>query len=70
MDHDRALVLEVLARFTFHRYVEGRNVYAALDAVIDEDEDNLVEPMIARPATIGDIPGVQEGDVFIYRAEI
>jgi hypothetical protein len=62
--------LHVLARFAYYRYVEGRNDLAALNAVREYDEDDLVEPMIARSITVGNISGVEVMDVFIYRAEL
>jgi hypothetical protein len=69
-DLDRFWGLHVLARFAYYRYVEGRSDLAALNAVREYDEDDLVEPMIAWSITVGNIPGVEVMDVFIYRAEL
>ncbi|GAU15438.1 hypothetical protein TSUD_44750 [Trifolium subterraneum] len=50
------------------KHVEGRGVFSALSVVRNDDENDVVEPMIARSIMVGDESGVEEGGMFIYRA--
>ncbi|KAL1809151.1 hypothetical protein ACET3Z_026141 [Daucus carota] len=68
-DDDRQMVTHVLDSFAFHRFVEGFSPIASYNAVRAEI-GQIVEPMMARAWTLGEIPGVEIGDEFVYREQI
>lgn len=73
MDDDGAQWVDwvdhILLHFSFHRYVTGLDIDAALAAVREQMGD-IVELLRARAARVGHVAGIHVGYEFNYRAEI